>query len=293
MELRSRVETLLDRFFPDLDDNALLGLLLNPITMTTGKVIVDQFETGLWARAVDILERRLINEAKALKPRGRGKAPRTTSGAAEPEDLLDFGSLFSGAMAAAGEEEEEDGDDLYDAATDARKELADWLQLSVDWSAEALAQGHTLKLPSNSPANTLRIATVVDPLPLFLRLQTRFPLVSRLAAKILAIPAANSYQERLFSFATWIDTDYRQRVSDITFERNVLLKVNGGLMSDVGNSNWLEQDDNLDLRLAAFHRGDDKEFSKLMAQWKSSKRGTKRKATDISSSSSSNAVDLS
>jgi len=288
--LRNRVEQLLDKFFPELDDNALLGILLNPITLTTGKVIVDQFDSELWGRAVAVLERRLIKEAKALKPEGRGKSPRARSGAAaaaETEDLLDFGCLFSGAMAAVQESNTEGGDAIDDAAADARKELADWLQLSVDWSAEARRQGHDLKLPADSPANSLRIATVVDPLPLFLQLQTRFPLVSRLAAKILAIPAANSYQERFFSFATWIDTDYSQRVSAITFERNVLLKVNGGLMSEVANSDWLEQDDNLDQRLDAFHRGDYKEFSRLMAHSQRSKRGTKRKALDSSCSSSS------
>jgi hypothetical protein len=123
------------------------------------------------------------------------------------------------------------------ATAAANRELDNWLELGSEydrdfWFNEAARQGKPLL--SKDATNPIKISENVNPLPLLKQLQRRFPLICRLAAKILAIPAANSFQERAFSFATWIDTEYRQRVNDDTFERNVMLKVNGPFLEQVG-----------------------------------------------------------
>ena len=46
------------------------------------------------------------------------------------------------------------------------------------------------------------------------------------ALSILALPASNAFQKRIFSACTWYDDPLNQRLQHFRFERKVLLELN-------------------------------------------------------------------
>jgi hypothetical protein len=102
------------------------------------------------------------------------------------------------------------------------------MDLRVDWYATAKIQGFARgdDTPTSFPLNPFAVARFVDPLLVCKSLEKKFKIISRLQKKYLAIPAANSFQERVFSMATYIDSVHRQLTNPSTFETNTLLKAN-------------------------------------------------------------------
>ena len=107
-------------------------------------------------------------------------------------------------------------------------ELNKYLALQIDWVAEAKAQKaepEVIELIRLKP-NPSRIAQHVDPLIVWKRIEGNFPVIKRIARRVLATPASNAFQEGVFSAASYISNPYRRAMSAQSLEKNVLLKVN-------------------------------------------------------------------
>jgi hypothetical protein len=81
--------------------------------------------------------------------------------------------------------------------------------------------------------NGQEICELLDPLPIWKSLEGSFPILSRLARRYLAIPESNSFQERVFSCASFLQSKLRLSAKYETVERNTLLRVNGATMAEL------------------------------------------------------------
>ena len=74
---------------------------------------------------------------------------------------------------------------------------------------------------------TVESATdAVDPLEYWIEIQSRYPLLSKVAVDILVIPVSSAPIERVFSTAGEACIGRRNRLADSNFEREVMLKKN-------------------------------------------------------------------
>jgi hypothetical protein len=207
------------RLVATLSKSDLLGIMLNPIAMTTGKILVDMFSDNTWtiAKALLTAEYELeiaallpdVNKTSAAKARPMRPAPRSAVSFSAVDDL--FGASCSATASST---------TLSPTAT----ELDQYFNLEVDWEEEATRQGVVLDVAVGR--HPFRISKFIDPLQWWKRMAPKFPVVSRLALRVLATPAANVYQESVFSHATHVNSIHRRSASPVTMEMNVLLKVN-------------------------------------------------------------------
>lgn len=61
---------------------------------------------------------------------------------------------------------------------------------------------------------------------------TKFPLVSAVAAVHLALPQANGFQERVFGMGSTVDTPLRKRLGRRKFEQLVLMRMNAQFIEE-------------------------------------------------------------
>ncbi len=72
----------------------------------------------------------------------------------------------------------------------------------------------------------------VDSLKIWKRVQSDFPILKRLALKVLAVPDSNGFQERVFSFLRRIDIESRRCLSDDSLELDLILKANDKYLAE-------------------------------------------------------------
>jgi len=73
-------------------------------------------------------------------------------------------------------------------------------------------------------SSELDIGEDIDPLQFWLENESTYPLLASLAYDILSIPASSTPVERLFSTAGLVSSGRRNRISDRSLEREVMLK---------------------------------------------------------------------
>lgn len=102
------------------------------------------------------------------------------------------------------------------------KEMDDWMNLKIDWLSLYP------DLHRKRTKNVFYMSKNIDPLDWWRNSenQARFPTIFNFACRILALPAANGFQERVFSRSRYIDTYLRQNLSERKFECLTLLAFN-------------------------------------------------------------------
>lgn len=260
--LKERLVTYLGYYFDEPDRWELLGLLLNPITLTLCQKAIKDYSMIQSARAEQFLREEFEIECNSTLRNNHNE--ENTEPLEQPRRKARFNErsgMFS--TVAASMREVRANMDEHHAEDD---ELKRWLALKIDWGE--VIKRHNLGININE-CTWLDIAKVFDPLILFKEsLAKQFPIISRLALRILAIPSSNAFIERFFSGVTYIDTDHRQRVRAETLETNALLRVNYDFISEVLKSQpqfmTLLEDDNICRRWAeAYANGSSEELASI------------------------------
>ena len=104
-------------------------------------------------------------------------------------------------------------------------ELTVWMKFTVpSWTHEIERSG--TKLADNQKITLMMLWKHVDILDWWRRHETMFPTIARLARRYLACPAAQSFQERVFSGAKVVMNAKRTNLKAKTFEQLTILRHN-------------------------------------------------------------------
>jgi hypothetical protein len=208
--------------------------LLDPLVKTFGKHFLSKLEDGpaWWDDAENLLEKAYDDEVGLL----HGPALSAVVAHANDRDLsmvcdanedffdhpplFDSGSHASSAFTSVSAHAQND---------QAQDELASWLAFKIDWREEFILQnpGKDVSPPqSKFWTNPLDLSKHINTLLVWKRHEASFPVLKRIALRVLAVPESNGFQERVFSFLRQIDSAYRRKLTDENLELDLLLRAN-------------------------------------------------------------------
>ncbi|GMH46135.1 hypothetical protein BSKO_14099 [Bryopsis sp. KO-2023] len=237
-QLQERLKKEFISYLPPPDDDELVAMATHPVMASVGREFMSNIsseQAQIWKRAQVLLMKVLYNFI-----------PTVTFDENDPEQATEAHPAGED-----GDDEEDDEDDLFtrhssvsgvsegnvvfipskksplDSATE---EFEAWTNLVVDWKAILIEQG-SQGVKARNLRNPFYLYKQIDVLVWWRRNATKFPYISRVALRYLAKPNSNAYQERVFSFAKFVDNPLRRRMGDMKFEMFVILAK---------NSDWIE-----------------------------------------------------
>lgn len=249
--LHERLLVEMDRYFPQPDKFQLIAMFCDPVMMTSG---IRYMRTPLMGqseqcdRGWELFKKAIVDEANLLYCRS-GPAASQGKGVLYPEDNDDDAcDLFAMAMASSeGTAAVNSGTAVTDdPGSKAAEEIRRWEALSVDWDQFLC---HQQGISPYSATDRRRVQQghpgvlihLVDTL-LWWRLNAAtFRLVSRVSARYMAKPDANSLQERVFSFCKLVDSPLRRRLGKDKFEMISILAFNKQYLLERGKMDSKEQ----------------------------------------------------
>jgi hypothetical protein len=232
--LRERLKIELDKYFGEPSDHQYLAMMVDPVMMTQGLPILNGLHQGDLvekAKAIfkDNLEKEAIRSGNISDERGdvdeRGDASMPVILEDKDQDDPITAFLYQNARAEATA-------DAFSSSqspqTVAHEAFSEYSSLIVDWATFLSREQGLSKFDVNRVklGDCLYTSGIVDILLWWRKNARKYPLVSRLASRVLAKPDANSLQERVFSMASLIDSKLRQRLGEQKFESLCLLAFN-------------------------------------------------------------------
>ena len=237
----------LDKYFLEPSDLQCLVMIIDPVMLTTGLQILLMLGHGeIVGQALSIFKEKHMEEANfcsqqhkaAMLGDGGNECGEVTAGDDNVLTLADD------------DDEEEDGwarvvrqtkaasagtsgiecTAASTAADEANEAFTAWTSMRVDWMGflTKVQKVPKVKLDIKKVKldDCLYLAEHVDILLWWWENAVMHPLTARVAATPIAKPEANSFQERVFSCASLIDTDLRQSLGIDKFEMLCVLSFN-------------------------------------------------------------------
>ena len=244
MTFRDRLVQELDNYMQSPSKDQLVAMACHPLIATIGNTFMKRLNAARGKEISAQSQRALVDEVVKMLP------------PMEPVNLSDDSSLQNEECANAHADVADEmsdflktwvrdtpggGDDFGSGEPGrpsntqlAEKEVEDFFAQRIDWKTVV---SDTHRRPGSSDGkidwtdgevvNVLNIEPVFDVGKWWLTVGARqFPTICLVAARILAKPDTNAYQERVFSRCTFVDQPLRQRMNPETFELRVLSKVN-------------------------------------------------------------------
>jgi hypothetical protein len=244
-KLRRRLKDELDKYFIEPSDLQCLAMIVDPVMLTTGLPILSMvgYQT-IVDRALSIFKDKLLDEATCSVQRQQGASDSDDEECEGDDAHLNFDDdddeednwarvvRKTKALAATTSLESTGsmGTEMSTAVDEANKAYTAWTSMRVDWL------GFLTKVQKLSKADLdtkkvkcddcLYLAERVDILLWWRENASMHRLTARVAAPPIAKPEANSFQERVFSCASLIDSDLRQSLGNDKFEMLCVLSFN-------------------------------------------------------------------
>ncbi|KAI2500536.1 hypothetical protein MHU86_13960 [Fragilaria crotonensis] len=248
-KLRTRLKDELDKYFLEPSDLQCLAMIVDPVMLTTGLPILLTLGHGaIVDRALLIFKEKLMEEATYSNEGRELGAPVSVTGGDEcgededdpfitsdnhDDEEDDWARVVRQAKAlSAGSLKTKTA--ITTAAEEANKEYLAWTSMRVDWlgfltNVQKVSK-EVLDLKKIKLDDCLYLSEHVDILLWWRENASLHRLTARVAAPPIAKPEANSFQERVFSCASLIDTDLRQSLGNDKFEMLCVLSFNKSTM---------------------------------------------------------------
>ena len=253
-KLRTRLKDKLDKYFLEPSDLQCLAMIVDPVMLTTGLPILSMLGHGdIVNRSLSIFKEKLLEEATFSFQQQQGEPTSDDDG---DEGKVSDDHAFDGD---ACEDEEDDwarvvrqtkalsAGSLGLRATSARPTAADeatkaftaWTSMRVDCmgflTKVQKVPKQDLNIKKIKLDDCLYLAEHVDILLWWRENASMHRLTARVAAPPIAKPEVNSFQERVFSCASLIDTDLRQSIGNEKFEMLCVLSFNKSTLKTFRN----------------------------------------------------------
>ena len=211
--------------------NSLLAMALDPVVWLTGRRFVENHHdsTDLWEDLEYELEKAYKAEKAGMKfseARLRAQGNSESIAFQDREDSIDSWEAEMIRDGGAHSSNQSQGHGLSnDADID---ELEKWKNLSLNWELIIQhQQGTDFVIQTSRLLSPYYLSNVVDSLQVWrTHLLPQFPVLHRIALRVLATPDSNGFQERVFSLASTINSVRRMSLLPESFEQLTLLKVN-------------------------------------------------------------------
>lgn len=273
-KLVDRLKNEFDRYLNEPHQDSLLAMACDPLMATVGKDLLTAFSTkqkAIWTKAFSLLKDALRKEAEddpslnVVLPHFSDSPEHVSendASDAESDDLADYCRRQKKANRV--HEQLSAVDVLPSDAVDMA--LSAWAELQIDWPRELAKQGIVAGHPLFNAAkisqkNAMYLVDVFDSMRWMKDHAEEHRLVSRVAARNLSKPAANSFQERVFSLCKRMDTSLRGRMGSAKFEMLMLLSWNARWISERGLISMQE------LRDSIHSSVDSERYAKIMVEF--------------------------
>jgi hypothetical protein len=253
-KLRTRLREELDKYFLEPSDLQCLAMIVDPVMLTTGLPILVSLGHGVTVdRALSIFKEKLFNEATYSARMKQQKLVSETGGDDESgdEDVMtlendsneedDWARVVRQAKALSTERQHPVA--ATTSITDeANTAYIAWTSMHVDWfgflTRVQKVSKQDLDTRKIKVDDCLYLSEHVDILLWWRENASLYPLAARVAAPAIAKPEANSFQERVFSCASLIDTDLRQSLGVEKFEMLCVLAFNKSTLKTFRNDSF-------------------------------------------------------
>ena len=231
-QLLDRLETELNRYFVKPTVNGLLAMALDPVVWLTGRRFVENHHdsSDLWEDLEYELDKAYEAEKAGMnlsEARLRAQGNSESIAFQDNEDSVDSWEAEVIGDRGAHTSNQSQGHGLISIDAD-MEELEKWKNLSLNWEMIIQQQqGTDFVIQTNRILSPYYLSNVVDSLQLWrTHLVPQFPVLHRIALRVLATPDSNGFQERVFSHASTINSVRRMSLVPESFEQLILLKVN-------------------------------------------------------------------
>ena len=235
-QLRDRFIAELDRYLPQPDDDQLLAMACHPLVVTIGRRICsalnkDQWP-AIWDKAMKLLDDQIATYAAAVAipaPAESSTIDAEHNNGNKSSRRLD--SLYEDIDCASRSSTDDCEGDTPLATIKQEKER--FMKMKMNWAAwlrlqladESKKQA-TVEWDDVKKNRFHAIAPWFDVSIWWRKHRDEYPTLSQIAARYIAKPDSNGFQERVFSRCTVIDHPLRQRLKEENFEMSVLLSKN-------------------------------------------------------------------
>jgi hypothetical protein len=232
-QLQTRMLKELEQYFPKPSDHQCLAMALDPVMLTTGlPLLLLLGQADLYERCMDLLKKAIEEEvARTHLPSGyvEPEPEQNDNGFDEDENPIEM--ALRTLKETIPPRLEKSYYDIAEEAFKSWKELkVDWLSFMKDTQKIVLTEEEKKSVSYN---DCYFLVEKVDILKWWsLHEQMQHSLVKRIAARELAIPDANSLQERMFSFCKLVDGPRRQNLGNEKFEMLCLLAFNRDFINE-------------------------------------------------------------
>ena len=251
-KLRTRLKDELDKYFLEPSDLQCLAMIVDPVMLTTGLPILSMLGHQMIVdRSLSIFKEKLLEEATCGVQQQQGASDGDGCdedddahlGSSDDEDEEDDWARVvrkTKAMSAGSLELGPTPRTAMSTAVDeANNAYTAWTSMRVDWlgfltKVQKISKAD-LDIKKVKRDDCLYLAEHVDILLWWRENASLHRLTARVAAPPIAKPEANSFQERVFSCASLIDSDLRQSLGNEKFEMMCVLSFNKSTLKTFRN----------------------------------------------------------
>jgi hypothetical protein len=255
-KLRTRLKDELDKYFLEPSDLQCLVMIVDPVMLTAVLPILLTLGHGkIVGRALSIFKEKLVEEA-TLRSQHQ-EAPMSGDGGEEcgkvgDDDHFvttlvyddndkenDWARVVRQTKAASAGTSGMEYSAVSTAAYEANEAYTAWTSMQADWlgflTKVQKVPKVELEIKKIKLNDCLYLAERVDILLWWRENVIMHPLTARVAAPPIAKPEANSFQHRVFSCASLIDTDLRQSLGNDKFEMLCVVSFNKSVLKTFRN----------------------------------------------------------